>query len=369
MLAPKHLTKCVKGDYRLIAISDIHGHLDRFKALLKKVQYRPREDYLVILGDFIEKGDQVLETIHYVMELSKLPRVYVLTGNCEWALCAIMSEPELAKEIPLYLKRVSSNGIVRTLYNEGHYEDGHETPLGIQRDIARKLHDELLFCEHLPTTLKFNDFIFVHAGLEPREDYKQCGLSSYLEFQHFMDYGHLLKETVIVGHLPTSNYREGQINNDILYDEKKRIISIDGGTGVKMISQLNALIITSKNGEVTFHQKKVQPLPKAIITKDYHPKYHDSHKIAFPYYKVEVLEEGTQFSKCYQEETHQILMIKNEFLYIRNKDYYCLDDYTDAFLDVKKQDEIALIGVYGQYAYGIYDGQVGWIPYHNIIIK
>ena len=28
MLTPKHLIKKEKNDYRLIAISDIHGHLD-----------------------------------------------------------------------------------------------------------------------------------------------------------------------------------------------------------------------------------------------------------------------------------------------------------------------------------------------------
>lgn len=38
MLKPKHLIKKEKNDYRLIAISDIHGHLDRFKELLRKVK-------------------------------------------------------------------------------------------------------------------------------------------------------------------------------------------------------------------------------------------------------------------------------------------------------------------------------------------
>ena len=74
MITPKHLVKTIKGQYRIIVISDIHGHLDRFQALLKKVKYTP-EDYLIILGDFVEKGDQVIETIHYVQELSKRDRV------------------------------------------------------------------------------------------------------------------------------------------------------------------------------------------------------------------------------------------------------------------------------------------------------
>ncbi|MCD8028091.1 MAG: metallophosphoesterase [Erysipelotrichaceae bacterium] len=67
-LNPGHLNIQNHQDYRLIVISDIHGHLDRFKALLKKVQYK-YDDYLVILGDFVKKGDQVIDTIHYVQKL------------------------------------------------------------------------------------------------------------------------------------------------------------------------------------------------------------------------------------------------------------------------------------------------------------
>ena len=45
MITPKHLKKIVNDDYRLIVISDIHGHLDRLRSLLKKVHYTP-EDYI-----------------------------------------------------------------------------------------------------------------------------------------------------------------------------------------------------------------------------------------------------------------------------------------------------------------------------------
>ena len=200
----------------MIAISDIHGHLDRFKELLRKVNYDPVEDYLVIIGDFVEKGDQVLETIHFIMNLSRFPKCYVLMGNCEWAMNALLTIPEIAGEIPKYLKRNSKNGIIRDIYNQEHFSDGHETPLGMQKIMAEKLKQELEFMSHLPTTLLLNDYLFVHAGVEPRENYKECGLSSYLELQHFYELGHSLKYTVVVGHLPTSNYFPRSIHNDII---------------------------------------------------------------------------------------------------------------------------------------------------------
>ena len=107
MITPKHLKRTIQGDYRMIVISDIHGHFDRFQELLKKVQYTP-EDYLIILGDFVEKGDQVLDTIHYIQQLDQNEKTFVLAGNCEWALTALLEVPELAPQIPLYLNLIVS---------------------------------------------------------------------------------------------------------------------------------------------------------------------------------------------------------------------------------------------------------------------
>ena len=360
MITPKHLTKKIKGDYRIIVISDIHGHLDRFCSLLKKVEYTS-DDYLVILGDFVEKGDQVIETIHYIQQLSQNKNVFVLAGNCEWALDALLTVPELSSSIPQYLKRVSANGCIREVYHKLHLDDGRETMLGIQKQIAQYLSDEIHFISHLPVTLKINDFLFVHAGIERRKDYQKSSLSSLLEMQHFYDYGHILDETVIVGHLPTSNYFSDCICNDIIIDEQKKIICIDGGTGVKSISQLNALIIENKNGVITYQKEYVQTLPEYQVIKSIVHKQDKIHKIGYPYFEVVVEKVGKQFSFCFQKETNQRLWIKNEFLYSRDGKLYCLDDYTDYMICVNEGEYVHLIGIYDQYAYVIYKGQVGWL--------
>lgn len=367
MIQPKHLEKKVTGDYRLIAISDIHGHLDRLKMLLKKVKYTSN-DYLVIIGDFVEKGDQVIETIHYVQELDKNDRVFVLAGNCEWAMDALLTIPEIADEVPHYLKRVSSNGCIRYVYNKLHLYDGKETTLGIQKKIADYLHEELKYIAKLPVTLKFNNYLFVHAGIEPRKDYKNSGLSSMLEMQRFLDYGHLLDEFVIVGHLPTSNYKN-TIQNDIIIDYEKKIICIDGGTGVKPVSQLNALIIESKNGEISINSEFVQPLDEYKILYNFKSEEKATHKISFPNFEVRLLEKGRSFSKCLQVNTNQIINIKNEFLYERNHKLFCLDDYTDCILSVKKGDVVKLLGIYGDWAYAIKNGDVGWLKLSLIKYK
>ena len=41
---------------RKIVISDIHGNLDLYQALLHQIDYKPGVDCLILLGDLIEKG-------------------------------------------------------------------------------------------------------------------------------------------------------------------------------------------------------------------------------------------------------------------------------------------------------------------------
>lgn len=368
MIAPIHLRKKIRGDYRLIVISDIHGHLDRLKALLHKVHYTS-DDYLVILGDFVEKGDQVIDTIHFIQALDQNERTYVLTGNCEWALQALLTVPELANQIPGYLSRVSTNGCIREMYHKLHLDNGHETMLGVQKKIYEALKSEIDYVSHLPVTLMLNDFLFVHAGVERRKDYRQSALSSLLEMKYFYYQGHVLDQMVIVGHMPTSNYFENRIHNDILIDEEKKIICIDGGTGVKHISQLNALIIESNQNQISYRQETMQPLPCYVVIDDIEGKQGPVHKIGYPYFEVDILEEGKQFSLCYQEKTNQKLYIKNEFLYEKNNQTYCLDDYTDCMLSIKKGEEVKVIGIYDEYAYVISHQQVGWVKNKYLSMK
>ena len=140
MITNTHLKKKIKGDYRCIVISDIHGHLDRFKQLLNKVNYTSN-DYLVILGDFVEKGDQVIDTIHFVQELDKNEKTYVLAGNCEWAMMALLEIPELAGEVPKYLKRVFLNRMFYKDDSAEHYldRDIEEPEVSLQM-VQLKLH-------------------------------------------------------------------------------------------------------------------------------------------------------------------------------------------------------------------------------------
>lgn len=66
-------------------MSDIHGHLKPLQECLEKVQFRPGEDELYLLGDYIDWGQDSIDVLQFLMFLQKNdPRhIHCLMGNHE----------------------------------------------------------------------------------------------------------------------------------------------------------------------------------------------------------------------------------------------------------------------------------------------
>ncbi len=69
---------------RLIAIGDIHGCIDPFCELVeKKIRIR-KEDRIILLGDYIDRGSHSREVIDYILDLrAQGYDIIALTGNHE----------------------------------------------------------------------------------------------------------------------------------------------------------------------------------------------------------------------------------------------------------------------------------------------
>ena len=63
----------------IYVMSDIHGHLRRYKDIMRQIRLR-KDDHLYVLGDVIDRGRHGLPIL---MDLIRRPNVTVLLGNHE----------------------------------------------------------------------------------------------------------------------------------------------------------------------------------------------------------------------------------------------------------------------------------------------
>jgi serine/threonine protein phosphatase 1 len=70
----------VRNTGRTIAIGDIHGHADALRRLIDKIQPR-KEDIIVPLGDYVNRGPDSRGVIQAMIELSRNCRVIPILGN------------------------------------------------------------------------------------------------------------------------------------------------------------------------------------------------------------------------------------------------------------------------------------------------
>jgi serine/threonine protein phosphatase 1 len=186
--------------------SDLHGYpVDKFKALLESVNFSEK-DYLFVLGDVIDRGEQGPELLRWMVQR---PNVELILGNHEAMLlsCAFMFASVTDEDFGgLDNQKINllsawfANGGTPTL--EGLRTLAAEEP-EIFKGILEYIREAPLY-----DTVEVNGrkFILVHAGLgnfspdKPLEDYTPAELfwtRPTLDTRYYDD------ATVIFGHTPT----------------------------------------------------------------------------------------------------------------------------------------------------------------------
>lgn len=76
---------------RIIVIGDIHGCCRTLEALLRKVNYIPEEDRIIFVGDYIDRGPHIRETLDLLIRLQEKAgdRAAFLMGNHEQMLLEV----------------------------------------------------------------------------------------------------------------------------------------------------------------------------------------------------------------------------------------------------------------------------------------
>ncbi|WP_409294151.1 metallophosphoesterase [Peribacillus sp. SCS-26] len=331
----------IKNHRRTLVISDIHGELGLLKELLEKTNFTA-EDCLIINGDLCEKGSSSSGVIRYVRELAHShPHVYVTEGNCEAIMDHLMEENQ--ELIDYLIAREKS------LYNEWL----HELRFTLTKDtsirdvkelLALHYKNEIQWINSLPTAIETEDFIFVHAGIENCEDWRETPRMAALTMPEFLGGSHMAEKVVVVGHWPVSNYPFVHTGQNPYIDREKKIIAIDGGNVLKQTGQLNALIIQYKDGVPRYSHAYADSLPTLEVQEDFYADIAMQGAVKYPDYDLEILQRGKDFTLCRQASNGTELYLKNEYI-ILSEDGICTarTDVACCQLSVKKGDIVSVV--------------------------
>lgn len=323
---------------RIIAVSDIHGNLPFFLALMEKVALTP-EDILVLNGDLLEKGRDSLALLRYLMALSRTHTLYPVGGNCDDLVRRFFESDEWdAHFFASYLPRHPESTLFQ-MAREGGFEQRDDLPR-LRRDLRSAFPEEWAWLRAMPTILETEHLVFVHGGVPSLEGMEELDRWTCMKNDNFLSKGHCFDKWVIVGHWPVTLYDPRIPSSAPLFTRDRKIISIDGGCSLKVDGQLNALMLPSEDSE-DFTWTAWDGLPTAHAL-DAQEANVDSLNIRWGRSALELLEEGEELSLCRHRETGRELYILNAYLRQGQHGLEC-EDSTDYRLPVVPGDLLTVV--------------------------
>lgn len=174
------------GCERIFIIGDIHGCLELLKRLMDKIDWRPQNDGLIFLGDYIDRGEDPSGVVDYILNLlSVSPHIQCLMGNHE----------------NVFMDYLEGRDTGTFFYNGG------ETTLASYRRHGETsvppLH--IAFFKSLKTMVELEDYYVVHAGFQPGIEIHGQALEDILWIREpFIFSQYDFGKKVIFGHTPFS---------------------------------------------------------------------------------------------------------------------------------------------------------------------
>ena len=340
---------------RIIAVSDIHGNLPFFRALMDKIALTP-EDILVLVGDILEKGPESLALLRHVMALCRTHTVYPLCGNCDGLVYRFFQGDELDRRFFSFYLPQHPESTLRQLAREGGFDQTEDLPR-LRADLRSAYPEEWRFLSRMPTILETEQPAFVHGGVPSLEHMDQLERWRCMKNDDFLGQGHAFDKWVIVGHWPVTLYRPDIQSAAPILLPGRRIASIDGGCVLKKDGQLNALILPEE-GSQRFTWTAWDGLPTATALDGQQPSA-DPLNIRWGRSAVEVLEEGEELSLCRHLETGRTLYILNRYLRMGPDGLWC-EDSTDYRLPVAPGDKLTRVARTKTGCLCKKDGVTGW---------
>ena len=338
---------------RIIAVSDVHGNLPYLRGVLEKARFGS-DDLVVFDGDFLEKGEQSLDTLRFVMRMCAEGRAIAVCGNCDdWAEI-FRADAEQDRSIRQFIAR-RRRGILWDMCREASLD-----PLGgdfaaCKAALREAFAQEWEFLSALPHAVETDRFIFAHAGVHAHKRLEEHRAGELYKYDAFLDSAGCFDKWLVVGHWPVVLYHRDLVDADPIFDRERHIISIDGGCVLKDDGQLNALILPP-DAEPSF--VSYDHFPAARVLRDqagsersYYIRWGDS--------EVRVLRRGAEFCLCRHIRTGYEMEILTKYLFTGDDVTGC-NDCTDRVLPLRAGDTVRVVERTSRGYFVKHGGRSGW---------
>lgn len=205
---------------RILAVGDVHGYADRLKALWKQIAFDDKEDMLIFLGDYIDRGAAPVEVLRFVQtQVERYEHVHALCGNHEAMMLG-------------YLKEY---GLGRTL--RGHFDvwlmNGGKITKAQLAALPTEEREALIgFVKARPLYFRMQhggqSILFVHAGVHPTRTKQTSNDLLWIRDEFFELYRGA--ELVVVGHTPTQAIGGRDMSCNVPLFLPNNIIACDTGS-------------------------------------------------------------------------------------------------------------------------------------------
>ena len=179
--------------YKIFAVGDIHGCHRKLISLMERLPIDAGRDFLIFLGDYINRGPESREVIDYLLEVErKVKNAVFLLGNHEHSLLEYWRTGNVD-----HLRMLRSIGVEDTLNS---YSNSPVHSLG---DLSFLPPEHIRFFSTLRLYFRLDGYLFIHAGTIPGEDIERCQLDRLLTVrERFLHHEEASEEVVVFGHTP-----------------------------------------------------------------------------------------------------------------------------------------------------------------------
>jgi serine/threonine protein phosphatase 1 len=148
---------------RTYVVGDVHGRCNQLKALIGSLDYDPKHDRIIFLGDLIDRGEDSPGVVNYVLELqAKSPNLICLRGNHEQMLLDLIEFGDLLWLVP-------ENGGALTIAQYGCKYIEETSTLSLQIPMAH-----LDFFNSMQPYFEDENAYYVHASLSCGKHPSEC---------------------------------------------------------------------------------------------------------------------------------------------------------------------------------------------------